>query len=410
MANLLASVTSASSDTSSGSWTEITDMTSGSVAVAGTGSVIKITFSITPDDTNTDETARYRFTIDGTAISGGPVLPAFIDAAAEGNGLTMTYFVDGLTAANHTFAVEWITETGSPATATDRDRSLQVIEWESGATIKVDVSSTSSQADPATWDVMTDMTGTFTTASGAGHWIVANVPPAEGADASSDLQFAVDTTREGPMSAIWRDATNEYCGVGMEYFKTGLSAASHTFDLEWQASLGSNNTNTSLPRTFQVVEFDGDFTLDVDVSSVSSQSDPATWDTMTDMTGTMTPDGSDSVVVIIACGTLADTSTADWTSALQIADDGVREGAELWSYSDLVNGTPGFLLSWAKTGETAEIVWTLEWQRVTGFHGTSTTSPRTFQVIDFAAGGAPPAANPKGPLGHPLHGALGGPI
>ena len=25
-------------------------------------------------------------------------------------------------------------------------------------------------------------------------------------------------------------------------------------------------------------------------------------------------------------------------------------------------------------------------------------------------GAEPPAANPKGPLGHPLHGALGGPI
>ncbi len=367
-------------------------MSSGSVAVVGTSSVVLLIFSITPDDAGADETAEYRFTVDGSA-TGSPVARAFIDNTNEGSGTTMVWAVDGLSAADHTFAVEWDTASGTPATATDRPRSFQVIEFDTNATLKIDVGSVSADACQTAFEDMDAMTGTFTPVANSLHLILATIGIASSADDSCNIRFEIDAgtpTLEGPQSTIWTDSTDDNGSTGMMYAKTGLTAVSTTFKVQWSDRIAGGNTNTANNRTFQVIEFTDDFTLynHSAAGSTAVSADPDSWADMVDMDVTVTPDSTDSVLLTIACGVLGATTGTDNTVRFQLADDGVREGPEIWSFADLADAVPGFLLAWAKTGETAETKWSLQWESVVEASLADTSRERWFQVIDFKAGGA----------------------
>ena len=99
-----------------------------SAAVIGTSSVILIIFEILGDD-GADKAARFRLTIDGSPITNGPQQEHFIDATNEASSMTLAFCVDGLSAGNHSFGVEWINQSGTMATATDRSRFLQIWEF-----------------------------------------------------------------------------------------------------------------------------------------------------------------------------------------------------------------------------------------------------------------------------------------
>ena len=388
MANLLFSKLSATADAADAGYTLLDEMTSGAVSIAGTSSVVLLIFHITPEDTSTNETTIYRFTVDGSA-TGSPEASAFMDNVNDGSGVTMVWAVDGLSAGNHTFTVEWKNALGTPATATDRNRSFQVIEFDTDATIKVDKASVSLETTPASYADMADMDGTFTTASGAMHLILTSVAPWDSNDDSTDFRFAIDDAREGPESSSWNDKANELSGLGMMYAKTGLSAASHKFALQWKIRLSNPKTNVNYNRIFQVIEFADNFALvnHAAAGSTSAQDDPANFANMTDMTATVTPDSSDSVLLVIACGVMGSIITGDNSARFQIADDGTREGPEIWSMSDLISAVPGFLLAWAKTGETAQTVWSLQWESVFSDSVADTSRERWFQVIDFKKAG-----------------------
>ena len=215
MANLLFSKTSVTADTSSGSFTLIAEMTSGVVSIVGVSSVVLLLFHMTPDDTSADKTAKYRFTVDGSA-TGSPVMTEVMDNVDEGSGMTMVWAVDGLSAGNHTFTVEWITQVGAPATAADRNRSFQVIEFDTDATLKVDASSVSDESAPVSYANVPGMAGTFTTASGASHLLLASFPTGDASDKSADLRFAIGGVREGPESSNWTDTAISPVGVGID--------------------------------------------------------------------------------------------------------------------------------------------------------------------------------------------------
>lgn len=123
---------------------------------------------------------------------------------------------------------------------------------------------------------------------------------------------------------------------------------------------------------------------------------------MAGMTGTVTPDNSNSVMLILAGG-LLDLPASDNAAYMVIADDDAAVGGRVYQFGDTTNSSPGFNVSYAVTSETAETVWTLEWESVTGSPVTGTLE-RAFQVIDFenvAAGG-----NPKGVFGLPVGGPM----
>ena len=124
-ANLLADVVTTTDDTSSGSFTDVANLTSGSVTVAGTGSILLMTATI-PIAMESDRTAEYQFAIDGSRE--GPVCTTFTDATDEGCGVSLTYLKTGLSG-SHTFSIQWRTIRGSgTGRDTARNASLQVLE------------------------------------------------------------------------------------------------------------------------------------------------------------------------------------------------------------------------------------------------------------------------------------------
>ena len=386
MSSILGTVTSTTSDTSGASWASLANMAISNVSVTS-GAVQLLLFHMTCGTDATDRAALFRLTVNGSSV-GSPIAAMFCDAVDEVNGVTMAWAVDGLTGTN-SFDVEWQTHGSMPAvsTSTTLTRSFQVIEL-TDATLKVDVGTTSSDTATSGWSQISNMTGTFTTAANAMHLLVACGPIlADSSDAHAYLRFAVDSTLEGPVSGTWVDATESQASTSMVYAKTGLSAASHTFELQWQEGQTSPSTHTSQNRTFQVIEITDAFSVGVNVSSTTLQDAPASWADMTNMSGSITPTDANSVILTLWCGTTRDGS--DSTSEHMIADDGTREGPNIWQFPDEFEGNPGYMLAWAKDGITGSHTFSGQWQRVSS---TNRTDPqeRRFQVIDFEGGAAPP--------------------
>jgi len=86
-----------------GSFADIAGMTD-VVSVEGPDSVILLQMSLQAELPGNDEVGEYRFTHDGARV--GPVVSAFADDTDRGNGLTLMFALTGLSAGNHTFAVQ----------------------------------------------------------------------------------------------------------------------------------------------------------------------------------------------------------------------------------------------------------------------------------------------------------------
>lgn len=404
--------------TATGSWTTVSGLSATNVTVQSTSSVL-IIIAMVPITSGVDVGFDVRLSVNGSP-TGSPIANAFSDAgtAGEDAGALICWAVDGLSGSSNSFAVEGILRVGSsPSADATLERSLQVLEIVSGASILVDLAPVSDATNaPAAEADMTGMSDTQTAASGAIHLFLANVPCTSATDARAAFRFAVDGTGVSAYGLGTVDSANDYRGYSGMHVETGVASGSRTFSLRWvddasdSTAFGSDGT---VQRTMQVVEITADASVLADLSSADFS--PVGWS----VTGTQNDPNldtdqttaTDGVQLIVAQGTMLPTAGDDCaTFYLGVDDVSVSGACQCWS-DEVAAVVYGWgCLAHVESGlSAASHSFQVRGTNVQGSPQLDTTFARTLQVLQFtpAAGGA---ATPKGPLGHPLHGPLAGPI
>lgn len=386
MSNLLTDLSLTSSHTFTGTFADITDM-SATVTIAGTGSVVLLMMSVTPTQAagTGDSCVDLRFTEGGTQV--GAILSVFADSDSpnqEINSGTMMFALTGLSAGSHTFAVQGAERKGDAIIDTARVRTFQIIEIETGASILVDQETVAANASPAAWANMTNLSDTQTPS--AGSVLIFNMTvqlDSETGDSANEFRFAVDGTRDGPHLSDANDAVDEIDGVSMVWAADDISAASHTFSVQWQQLVATPDMDETRERIFQVIEIFADADLLVDVESVSADGATATYTDQTDMVGSPDIDSTDSIALVLwNYNQLADSGSHS-VAFVRIEVGGVQEGAENVVFKDGVDLVPGSLMARAVTGESGVTDFAGQWIEDSGTVDTDTGKPRTFQVIDL---------------------------
>lgn len=388
MSKVLGLVQSTSADSAPATYALIDNMVL-TRTVDNSDSVILLTFAMSPDDPQADETAKYRFTIDGSA-TGTPETSCMADGNARRVGeASLIWAVDGVSAGSHTFRVEWEIISGAPNTATDQRRMFQVTEL-TDAVLKVDIDATDVVADPATF---TDLhSSTFPVASSALHLLIFVTAGGDSVgdvgDSCSEFRFAIDDVLSGPFSHQDINDLDEATGCGMLWAKTGLSGSTE-FAIKWKARLGAGDTS-ALNRKFQVVEVSNNFDLQTDVELTSAQTSPSPEALMTGMTGTITPDSIDSVVLVASVGTPQDESGATGTEPSCMhrlfRDSSTIDSARILTFSDQTDRTGSFCLIHVKDQVTGSDVYEHRWLNTRSTPILDTARERTFQIIEFKLG------------------------
>ena len=399
MPEILGTVESVSADSSTGSFTQVDDMTL-TVTVAGTGSVILLVAHVTiAAGGSSDIGAEFRLTEGGSPV--GAVMGAVNDGVDETLAMGVVFAVTGLSAGDHTFTLEWANRQGSASTDTSRNRTLQVIELLAAeATILVDVVSQTADSAPATFADVDQFSGSGTV-DGTGDIILmlANLMQKSAADNSYLMQFAVGGTREGPeISPTWSDSSAGRVGGGfLCYAADGFTAGSKTWSCQWEQFEDVSDTDEARNRSFQIIKLSTAAFL-VDVISTSAGSAPAAYADIPDFSGAGTPQASGSVELFLGVvQTVAPADSAEETSDYRFADDGTREGPEMTlSFGDGSNagdmGNGGMI--WAKTGITGEHDFSMQWQDRIPQQPLDTTRNRSFHVIDLQSAAAPQTITP----------------
>ena len=398
MANLLTDLTLTSAHTVGASFADIAGM-SDTVTIAGTGSVVILLMSLNPELGSADECAEYRFTHDGSRV--GPEVSAFIDSTDEGTGRTLMFALTGLSAGSHTFAVQAANRSGTAVIDTAHPRTFQIIEIEAGASILVDLESSSSNTAPASFADIANLSQAQTPADGALLlFIHSSQILGETGQKVSQHRFAIDGARDGPEMTNVMDNVDETTGVVMAWAVTGVSAVSHTFSVQWERSLDIPIMDTARPRTFQVVQFTADADLLVDVELLSANTAPASFADQLGMSGTPVIDSTDSIALVLANYTIG--AGSDETSDNVLSIGGSEEGAEVSVWTDAADRAESLLMARAVTGESGSTAMSLQWRIRKATPDTDTARERTFQVIDLkvvsgvthTASGAPSITKP----------------
>jgi len=258
--NLLFGVRSTTGGTCPASWATVPDLTSGNLTVAGTNSVVLVIAQVqiaAAADTN----AEFRFLINGSAV-GSPVLKEFADAAVgEVGSMTLVHAVTGLSGAANTFICEWQIPTGGTAATIDtaRHHTLQVLEITAGdATIDVNASSTAEVSATASFTNLFQSTGISIAGTSSVIIMLANVAlDSAAAGPNAEFQFGVDNAGQGAVTcgdsdrSVGPEDCNDWSGI---HVLTGLSAATHSFELKWRNAVGTMTTDAGRLSTFQVIE------------------------------------------------------------------------------------------------------------------------------------------------------------
>ncbi len=124
---LIANIESQSSGSAPGTFADVPDLNTGSIAIASTASIILLTAVVPLVFESADRTAEFRFAVDGTRE--GPFVTCFGDQVDHGTDLaSLAWAITGLSG-SHTFSLQWQLLTGSSfAIDTGRVRNLQVLE------------------------------------------------------------------------------------------------------------------------------------------------------------------------------------------------------------------------------------------------------------------------------------------
>lgn len=356
-----------------------------SVTPAGTGSVLLIIATAVVDASGTgDHAAAYRLKIGSTAQT--PIICSLADqpATPEKSAMTIMWAETGLSGSQD-ISLEWQIDKGSPTIDTTRYRSLQVIEFTSGASILVELSKTGTDTTSSSSFVNVPGLASSSTAVTTGYTqlMLSNFQPGGGADESAGLTLAVGGTAEGPESASWTDTSTQKTGTSLAWFSSG-NTGSVVFSLQWKDRQNGPKLHSSYPSTLQVIEFDSSIiALDKSVTSVAPDTAPASWADMTDMADSaFSVDGTSSVILMMSCGvpyTVASDEVADY----RMADNDTLMGPTYIVFNDEVNGVPGWCVIWAKTGISGSHDLAFQWQDSEATPDVYTPR-RSFQIAEFS--------------------------
>lgn len=387
MPNILVNIEDQTGGNSSGSWGNVPGLSATGITVAGTGSVLLIigTVAVLPEP---DSTAWYRPAVDGAAVN-YPNIQAFSDVASgeETNCPTVAFAVTGLSAGTHSFALQWLTQTGSPSKSTARTSSLLVLELTANASIKYDTYATSSANPSTSWGNLFSSGNVSIAGTGSVVLLFANVPMSidNSSDYSIDYSFSVDGTREGAVTCSDADATNENNGWSGIHALTGLTPGNHTFELQYQDRSGTPSIeDTGYVRTFQVIEITSGATLKSSIISAGAYTGAgSSWSDDPNLDATVNIAGTASTVLHIANISMLDSGPDD-TGAFRLEIDGAQVGADVTQFVDWTDGGTRTLLAAVKTGLSAgNHTFNLGWYEVAADAFADTARNRSQFVIEF---------------------------
>ena len=176
------------------------------------------------------------------------------DNTAEGNSWSGVHVLDGLSTGDHSFELKWQARTGNGQTRAV-NRTFQVIEVTANVALKLDLISSTAEAAADPWANVPGLSNSYNVAgTGAIHLLVANMQQAGAGDSTIDFSIGVDGVNEGAELIGFSDAAQVSNRICMTRLKTGLSAASHSFQLRWQ-DIANGDSDSGRARTFFAIEF-----------------------------------------------------------------------------------------------------------------------------------------------------------
>ncbi len=382
---ILANINVISAATATGSWANVTDMSISSVTIGATGNVVLLMAQMQLDPAG-DNCAEFRFTVNGSPTN-SPIGTAFSDTTTneEANSMTLLWAVTGLSGSSNSFALQWTQVQATSVADESRNRTFQILEIDDAdCTLEVDQGTSGQTGDPGSWGNLFQATGVSIAGIESVIIMLGNVPYNSEADESTDFQFGVDDTGEGAVTTTFTDEANGVNHWSGMHILDGLSAATHTFELKWQARTGAGQTDSTRRKTFQVIELTTNAALQLDLIS-SSLDTAGSFADVDGLTDSFNVNGTDSLMLINANMVPAGDS-GDATADYSIGVDGTNEGAELISFSDSASLAQRLSMQRLKTGlSAASHSFQLRWAAIAGGAATDTGRARTLQVIEFAA-------------------------
>lgn len=250
-ANLLVNVSSTGAYTFTGSYADITGMSS--TQTVGSTSDVLVFIGTCPVNEGA-VSVDFRFADGGTRE--GPELTA---AGGQSSTLfcesSMAWAKTGISG-SHTFSMQGTTRLGSPTAETTRTRYFQVLEVNRGALV-LSLTGTGQNNAPGTYADVPSLSGALTTSvtTNSVLWMLSHAQiELTGTDETADFRFAQGGTREGPeVTCGFGDNTNNWCGSSLSWCKTGVTGTP-TMSIQWQARAATAVTDNTRTRTIQVIE------------------------------------------------------------------------------------------------------------------------------------------------------------
>jgi hypothetical protein len=252
-ASLLVDLLTTVANDAPASWANMTNLSD--TQTPGAGSVLIWNMTVQMLDSGAaDKAAEYRFAVDGTRI--GPHLSDRNDQANKVDGVSMAWAADGVPASSHTFSVQWQELLSTPDMDTARERIFQVIEISADADLLIDVSSTSSQGATGSYSDQLPMGGQPDIDSIDSIPLVLwnwNMDASASSDAVAKVRLEIAGTQEGAQLPIFKDGVDQVPGCLMVRAISGQSGVTD-FIGQWIEINGTVETDTTKPRTFQVID------------------------------------------------------------------------------------------------------------------------------------------------------------
>ena len=397
--NRLANVRSNTAGECPVSWGTVPDCSVSSQTVQGTDSVLILTGSVTIDG-GQDETAEFRFSVNGSA-TGSPIQISFADSGTRGetHGMTIVWAVDGLSGSSNSFALEWQRLQTIPNTEVQMFHSFQVIEIVGGdAEIIVDQTASDQINAPTTEAPLLEQTGVTVDGTGSILLFLGTVPMNNIGDNAAIFRFGVDDTPEGARTEAGADGAtvgDQWSWAGV-HVKTGVSAGSHSFQLEWMDTQdgGTPATEGGRLRSFQVVE------ITAGCEILSEQPAVTTSWTITSGFGndpTLDVDeviaGTDSFVMVIANAGVAKV-TNDQSVDFSLGIDDAEVGGQVTVFDDDIDQGGSMCLIHVETGlSAASHSFQLRGNLIQGAKVIDTSENRSMFVLEFTVSGDSFTAN-----------------
>ncbi len=222
------------------------------VSIAGTSSVILMLANV-PINMEADEAIDFQFGVDNSGE--GAVTTGMTDNSNEGNGWSGMHVLDGLSTGDHSFELKWQARSGAGQTDSSRRRTFQVVEITANAALKLDLISSTSEAAAVEWANVPGLSNSYgVAATTAIHLLIGNMQQLGAGDSTIDFSIGVDGVNEGAELIGFSDSTVITHRICMPRLKTGLSVASHSFQLRWQ-DIANGDSDSGRARTFFAIEF-----------------------------------------------------------------------------------------------------------------------------------------------------------